>query len=58
MLDNKYENGSKFTANFNLKVLLYFEEYPNINKAIQREKQLKNWHRLWKFNLIKGQIQN
>ncbi len=29
------------------------EELPNINDAIQREKQLKNWHRKWKINLIK-----
>jgi putative endonuclease len=24
-----------------------------MNDAIQREKQLKNWHREWKINLIK-----
>jgi len=37
-----------------LKFLLYFEEYKSIVEAINREKQLKNWHRNWKFNLIKA----
>jgi len=31
---------------------LYAEEYPTIQEAILREKQLKNWHRNWKINLI------
>lgn len=53
ILNHKYGKGSTFTAKYNLKVSLYFEEYPNIEEAIEREKQLKNWHREWKFNLIK-----
>lgn len=53
IINHKYGSGSKFTAKYNLNVLLYFEQYPNINEAIEREKQLKNWHREWKFNLIK-----
>ncbi len=53
IFEHKHGKGSKFTAKYNLKVLLYFELYPNINEAIEREKQLKNWHRQWKFNLIK-----
>jgi putative endonuclease len=53
IIDHKYGKGSKFSAKYNLTVLLYFEEYLNINEAIEREKQLKNWHREWKFNLIR-----
>ena len=53
IIDHKYGKGSKFSAKYNLTVLLYFEEYPNIDEAIEREKQLKNWHREWKFNLIR-----
>lgn len=45
--------GSDFTSRYNLTYLLYFEKYPNIDEAIRREKQLKNWHREWKMNLIK-----
>jgi putative endonuclease len=26
--------------------------FKNIEDAIRREKQLKNWHRQWKINLI------
>ena len=44
--------GSKFTAKYKLKMLVYFEEFQYIDDAIAREKQLKNWHRQWKINLI------
>ena len=47
--------GSAFTEKYNLKDLIYFEEFSDINQAIEREKQLKNWHRQWKLNLIKEQ---
>lgn len=46
------KEGSKFTSKYNLKILVYFEEFQYINDAIAREKQLKNWHRQWKINLI------
>ena len=42
-----------FTKKYRVKKLVYVEEYSNINEAIAREKQLKNWHREWKLNLIK-----
>lgn len=42
-----------FTKKYKLKKLIYFEEYYDIKEAINREKQLKNWHRQWKINLIK-----
>jgi len=45
--------GSKFTSTYNLKDLVYFEEFNNIDQAIAREKQLKNWHKEWKLNLIR-----
>ncbi|MDP3988282.1 MAG: GIY-YIG nuclease family protein [Candidatus Levybacteria bacterium] len=42
-----------FTKKYKLKKLIYLEEYSDIKEAIAREKQLKNWHREWKLNLIK-----
>lgn len=47
------EKASVFTKKYNLKDLIYFEEFSNIEQAIAREKQLKNWHNEWKLNLIK-----
>ncbi|MBI3195599.1 MAG: GIY-YIG nuclease family protein [Ignavibacteriae bacterium] len=52
-LQQHQEGGSEFTKMYNVKYLLYFEEFANIQDAIAREKQLKNWHRDWKLNLIK-----
>ena len=50
----EHKNGvfGGFTKRYNVDKLLYFERYENIGDAIKREKQLKNWHREWKLNLI------
>jgi len=52
-----YEHKNKlidgFTKTYNLNKLVYFEQFDDIANAIEREKNLKNWHRNWKFNLIK-----
>ena len=58
-LDDRMERhvagkGSKFTARYHLKRLVYFEEFQYVNDAIKREKQLKRWHRQWKINLIES----
>lgn len=45
-------NKKSFSSNYRTKRLVYFEETSDINSAIEREKQLKNWHRQWKINLI------
>ena len=42
-----------FTKKYNVDKLVYFERTDSIESAIKREKQLKNWHREWKINLIK-----
>ena len=44
--------GSVFTSKYKLKRVVYLEEFQYVNDAIAREKQLKNWHREWKINLI------
>jgi len=49
------EKGSIFTQKYNLKELIYYEEFTDIEQAIAREKQLKNWHKEWKLNLIREQ---
>ena len=46
--------GSEFTSKYKLTDLLYYEDFPDIYQAIDREKQLKRWHGKWKINLIKS----
>ena len=41
-----------FTNKYNCNKLVYYEEFENISDAIQREKQLKRWHREWKNNIV------
>ncbi len=53
ILEHTEGKGSNFTEKYNLTDLVYFEEFSEINQAIAREKQLKNWHHDWKINLIK-----
>jgi len=53
ILEHTEGKGSNFTEKYNLTDLIYFEEFSEINQAIAREKQLKNWHHDWKINLIK-----
>ncbi|MBN4085502.1 GIY-YIG nuclease family protein [Flavobacteriaceae bacterium AH-315-B10] len=43
---------NSFASKYKLTQLVYFEEFQYIDDAIAREKQLKNWHRQWKINLI------
>lgn len=51
----EHHNGvaSTFTKKYQVLDLVYYEEFSNIEQAILREKQLKNWHKAWKINLIK-----
>ena len=48
------ETASKFTKKYITKDLIYFEEFSDIEQAISREKQLKNWHKEWNLNLIRN----
>jgi len=41
-----------FTKKYNIRKLVYFEIYNDINEAILREKRLKKWNRSWKIRLI------
>ena len=52
ILEHKAGIGSSFTSKYILNELLYYEKFQTMIQAIEREKQLKNWHRQWKINLI------
>ena len=41
-----------FTKKYDCKTLVWFEPFSEIGAAIQREKQMKEWKRLWKLRVI------
>jgi putative endonuclease len=41
-----------FTKRYNLDKLVWYEGLTDITQAIQREKQIKEWKRDWKIQLI------
>ena len=45
--------GAKFATKYNLTDLMYYERIHGMMNAINREKQLKRWHKEWKWNLVK-----
>jgi putative endonuclease len=52
--EHLYASVADFTKKYQIKKIVYVEEYNSIIEAIQREKQLKNWHREWKINLVRS----
>ena len=52
--EHKNELIDGVSKSYKLKKLIYYEEFEYIRDALFREKQLKNWHREWKLNLIKN----
>jgi putative endonuclease len=41
-----------FTKQYQVHTLVWYEIHENMESAITREKQLKEWKRLWKVDLI------
>ncbi len=52
VFEHKNKEIEGFTKKYNITLLVYFEVFNSIEDAIKREKQLKNWHRKWKINLV------
>ncbi|MSU75129.1 MAG: GIY-YIG nuclease family protein [Candidatus Magasanikbacteria bacterium] len=52
VLDHKEGNGGYFTKKYNVNKLVYYEEYSHPDDAIAREKQIKNYSRKKKDELI------
>ena len=44
-----------FASKYNCRKLVYYELLPSMNDALARQKQLKNWKRQWKNELIEKQ---
>jgi putative endonuclease len=58
ILEHKAGKGSQFSTKYKTFDLLYFEQLNGMQNAIDREKQLKNWHKDWKWNIIKEENPN
>jgi putative endonuclease len=43
-----------FTKKYDVTQLVFFEQHITMESAITREKQLKNWKREWKIELIES----
>ena len=43
-----------FTKKYRVHSLVYYEMHETMEAAIRREKQLKEWRRLWKIRLIES----
>ncbi len=54
MYQHKCETTPGFTSRYNVKRLVHIEFFGDMENAIRREKQLKNWARQWKIELIEA----
>ena len=43
-----------FTKRYGLEMLVFFEWHDEIIRAIQREKNIKHWPRVWKIDLVQS----
>ncbi len=41
-----------FTLDYGISRLVWFEQHVSMHAAIEREKQIKEWHRAWKLKLV------
>ncbi len=52
MIEHRNSLVDGFTQKYDVKKLVYIEQYQYVDKAITREKRVKNWKREWKTALI------
>ena len=51
---HEHRNGviEGFTKKYNVKILVWYENFSDIHEALQAEKRIKNWKREYKLNTI------
>ncbi len=49
---HKNKTAEGFTKKYGVDRLVYYEQTEDVRSALDREKQLKNWKRQWKIELI------
>ncbi len=52
--EHKHKMIDGFTKHYNITILVYYEAFANVNQAIAREKQVKDWRREKKIELIES----
>jgi len=52
LYEHKHKLVQGFTAKYNVNKLVYFEETPDVNAALHREKEIKKWRREKKNDLV------
>lgn len=50
--EHKNELVDGFTAKHGIKLLVWYNQTSDVISAIHKEKQIKNWQRKWKLDLI------
>jgi putative endonuclease len=50
--EHKAKVAPGFTSKYGVTRLVYYEEYASILEARARERSLKKWRRVWKFELV------
>ena len=52
--EHKVKAASRFTAKYGVDRLVWFECYDALEAAMQRERRIKGWKRVWKVQLIES----
>ena len=52
VIQHRDGEGGAFTKRYNVKMLVWYERYEDIEAAIDRETNIKRWNRAWKLKLI------
>jgi putative endonuclease len=52
VFQHKNDLADGFTKKYAVHNLVWFESTPSIEEAIRKEKQIKDWKRAWKIELI------
>ncbi len=58
VIEHKTGKYKGFTFRYEVNSLVYFEVYNDVMEALNREKNIKAWKRLWKIRLIEEQNPN
>jgi putative endonuclease len=55
LYEHQTGQGSRFTARYSVRRLVWYEQHATAELAIAREKAIKTWPRAWKVSLIEAE---